>query len=181
MNIIITVITVIIIMNIIIIIMNINTIVITVIIIVINITIKSTLIIIINNITITKTSAKLLPADFCRSEAKKISLCVIFVDSCKHVRKALPAVERLSGQYQKHLCQSERAPTLLMSPRPVRMVIRLKSTRWSVRRRAHFSRQFSRGTSTARVAKCQIFYTEENLQTKFYPGKKRVNRDKFGI
>ena len=31
-----------------------------------------------------------------------------------------------------------------------------------------------------RVGKCQIFYTDQYQQTRFYPGEKRVNRDIFG-
>ena len=44
-----------------------------------------------------------------------------------------------------------------------------------------FSPLLSRDTQhIGRVAKCQLFYTGQNLQTKFYPKKKHTHHNNFG-
>ena len=67
----------------------------------------------------------------------------------------LKDISKLTGclkpcQYKKYTFVGEREPTMLKS-----------------------------GNNVARVAKCQFFYTNQNLQTKVYP--QNANCDKFGI
>ena len=99
------------------------------------------------------------------SKRAQIDLCLDLIDLGSHFLKFrrydelyenlriadLKDISKLTGclkpcQYKKYTFVGEREPTMLKS-----------------------------GNNVARVAKCQFFYTDQNLQTKFYPQEKRIN------